>query len=72
MTNYAMFVSVYIKLLDALSPKAIPSVSCDLAFHAILAFYAVFIASYTQCALCDWIFALHSCCGKIISSFGKN
>ena len=36
------------------------------------AFYAAFIASYIQGVICDWIFALISCCDKVISNFGKN
>ena len=40
-------------------PKAISSVSCDLAFQAFLAFYAVSIASYTHCVLCDMFMNLN-------------
>ena len=50
------------------SRKFIPFVSCNLAFHAIFVFYAVFFfASYTQCVIC-----VICCYGKIISNFGKN
>ena len=38
--------------------------TCDLALHVILAFYAIFIANYTQSVICDWFFALIGCFGK--------
>ena len=37
-----------------LSRKSIPSVLWDLAFHAILVFYADFMTSYLQWILCNW------------------
>ena len=53
--------------------KFIPSISCDLELLAILAFYAVIIASYTQCVLCDWYtHVMQGRMKRIVWTFGLN